>query len=105
MSAAKPRRLFEGFDRADALRRVDALRVRQAIDTAERSLAELPATEDVRRLVLQAAGLRAEVEGWAASPPSPDACDRVMRSLMAIHIGAVQSAREFRAGGARRAKS
>lgn len=98
MSVSKVGRLFEEFDSAGAMRRVDVPRVRHAIDTAERSLAELPATEDVRRLVLQAEGLRAEVEGWAASPPSPDACDRVMRSLMAIHIGAVQLGRQLRAG-------
>lgn len=98
MSALKSGALFEGFDSSSAVRRVDVLRVRQAIDTAQRSLAELPPTEDVRRLVMQAEGLGAEIEGWAASPPTSDACDRVMRSLMAIHIGAVQLARQLRAG-------
>lgn len=98
MSASRSRTLFEELENAGATRRVDVLRVRQAIDTAQRSLAELPGTEDVRRLVLQAEGLHAEVERWVASPPSPDACDRVMRSLMAIHIGAVQLARALRAG-------
>jgi hypothetical protein len=89
--------LFDEFDGgAIASRRVDVRRVNQAIDTAQRSLAALPPTEDVRRLALQADGVKAEVEGWAASPPSSDACDRVMRSLMAIHIGAVQLARELR---------
>lgn len=75
-------------------------RVRQAIDTAQRSLATFPETEDVRRLVRQAAGLSAEVEHWASSPPSPDACDRVMRSVMAIHIGTVEVARAVRGGRA-----
>jgi hypothetical protein len=77
---------------------VDVRRVRQAIDTAQRSLATFPETEDVRRLVRQAAGLSAEVEHWASTPPSPDACDRVMRSVMAVHIGAVQVARTVRSG-------
>jgi hypothetical protein len=97
MSASKSG-LFLELENAGAMRRVDVLRVRQAIDTAQRSLAELPATEEVRRLVSQAEGLHAEVERWAASPPSSDACDRVMRSLMSIHVGAVQLARALRAG-------
>ncbi len=79
---------------------LDVGRVRQAIDTAQRSLATFPETEDVRRLVREAAGLSAEVERWASTPPSPDACDRVMRSVMAIHIGAVQLARSVRDGRA-----
>jgi hypothetical protein len=98
MSALKLGMFFEELENTGAMRRVDVVRVREAIDTAQRGLAELPVTEDVRRLVLQAECLRAEVEGWAASPPSSDACDRVMRSVMAIHIGAVQLARELRAG-------
>jgi hypothetical protein len=79
---------------------VDVRRVRQAIDMAQRSLATFPVTEDVRRLVQQAAGLSAEVDGWASLPPSADACDRVMRSVMAIHIGTVQVARAARGGRA-----
>jgi hypothetical protein len=79
---------------------VDVGRVRQAIDTAQRSLATFPETEDVRRLARQAAGLSAEIEQWASTPPSPDACDRVMRSVMAIHIGTVQVARSVRGGAA-----
>jgi hypothetical protein len=79
---------------------VDVRRVRQAIDMAQRSLATFPETEDVRRLVRQAAGLSAEVDGWESLPPSSDACDRVMRSVMAIHIGTVQVARAARGGRA-----
>jgi hypothetical protein len=78
---------------------VDVRRVRQAIETAQRSLSSFPETEDVRRLMHQAAGLSAEVEDWAASPPSSEACDRVMRCVMAIHIGTVQVARAARAIG------
>jgi hypothetical protein len=94
MSASKPGTLF-AVDRGS--QRVDVGRVRQAIDTALRSLAALPATEEVRHLVVQAEGLGAEIENWASSPPSLDTCDRVMRSVMAIHIGAVQVARQLRA--------
>ncbi len=77
---------------------VDVRRVRQAIDSAQRSLATFPSTEDVRRLVRRAAGLSAEVDPWASSPPSPDTCDRVMRDVLVIHIGTVQVARTVRAG-------
>jgi hypothetical protein len=77
---------------------VDVRRIRQAIDTARRSLAMMPETDDVRRLVLQAASLSAEIDGWAAAPPSPEACDRVMRCVLAIHIGTVQVARAARSG-------
>jgi hypothetical protein len=76
----------------------DVRRVRQAIDSAWRSLATFPATEDVRRLVRRAADLSAEVDQWVSSPPSPDTCDRVMRDVLAIHIGTVQVARTVRAG-------
>lgn len=75
----------------------DVRRVRQAIETAQRSLASFPETEDVLRLIRQAAGLSAEVDRWASSPPTSEACDRVMRSVMAIHIGTVQAARAARA--------
>lgn len=80
--------------------RVDVHRVRQAIDSAQRSLATFPATDDVRSLVRRAAGLSAEVEQWTSSPPSLDACDRVMRDVLAIHIGTVQVARAARGGSA-----
>jgi hypothetical protein len=76
---------------------VDVRRIRQAIETAQRGLAIFPETEEVRRLMRQAAGLTAEVARWASSPPSPDTCDRVMRSVMAIHVGTVQVARAARA--------
>ncbi len=77
----------------------DVRRVRQAIETAQRSLASFPETEEVRRLIREAARLSVEVDHWTSSPPSPEACDRVMRSVMAIHIGAVQVARAARAIG------
>jgi hypothetical protein len=102
MSLPKPASslFFQDLDRSDKPGGVDVRRVRQAIDTAQRSLATFPETEDVRRLVRQAAGLSAEVEHWVSSPPSPDACDRVMRSVMAIHIGTVEVARTVRGGRA-----
>jgi hypothetical protein len=83
----------------DETANVDVRRIRQAIETAQRSLAIFPETEEVRRLMRQAAGLSAEVDHWSSSPPSPDTCDRVMRSVMAIHIGTVQVARAARAIG------
>jgi hypothetical protein len=98
MSFSKPGMPF--FRLAPAPPVVDVRRVRQAIDLAQQSLARFPETEDVRRLVRQAASLDAEVENWSSSPPSPDACDRVMRSVMAIHIGTVQVARTARGGHA-----
>ena len=78
---------------------VEIRRVRQAIESAQRGLATFPETEDVRRLMRQAAGLSAEVDGWSSSPPSPESRDRVMRSVMAIHIGTVQVARAARVIG------
>jgi hypothetical protein len=78
---------------------VDVRRVRQAIETAQRSLASFPETQEVRRLIELATGLSAEVECWASEPPSSEACDRVMRSVMAIHVGTVQVARAARAIG------
>jgi hypothetical protein len=79
---------------------VDVRRVRQAIVTACQSLAKFPETDDVRRLVIQAASLSAEVDEWLLSPPSAEACDHVMRCVMAIHIGTVQVARAARTGRA-----
>jgi hypothetical protein len=79
---------------------VDVRRVRQAIVTACQSLAKFPETDDIRRLVIQAASLSAEVDEWLLSPPSAEACDHVMRCVMAIHIGTVQVARAARTGHA-----
>jgi hypothetical protein len=77
-------------------RGVDVRRVRQAIDTAARSLAAFPDSDVVRRLTIQAATLNEEVERWSSVPPTPEAAERVMRCVMAIHIGAVQVARAVR---------
>ncbi len=100
MSVSKPAQppALSELARKDVELSVDVRRVRHAIDSAQRSLASFPATEDVRRLVRRAAGLSAEVDQWASSPPSPDTCDRVMRDVLAIHIGTVQVARTARTG-------
>jgi hypothetical protein len=95
MQALKPRIGLLPLPETPA-RGVDVRRVREAINTAARTLARFPDSEAVRRLLVQAGTLNEEVDAWAFTPPTPEAAERVMRCVMAIHIGAVQVARAAR---------
>jgi hypothetical protein len=75
---------------------VDVRRVSRAIDTAYEALQAIPATDDVRGLIERTVRLGAEVERWVSTPPTPEQCDEVLRSVLAIHIGAVHMTRAAR---------
>jgi hypothetical protein len=75
---------------------VDVRRVRRAIDTAEQTLTAIPATDDVRRVMKVALRLRREVDQWVDAVPTPEERDRVLREVLAIHVGALQVVRVAR---------
>jgi hypothetical protein len=72
---------------------VDVRRVRQAIETASQALEAIPKTGEVRRFIERAALLGGEVEQWIAVPPTPEQRDELLRSVLAIHVAALQLAR------------
>jgi hypothetical protein len=62
--------------------------LRRGLDVVLTLLATLPATDEVRGLVEEADQLRREEERWRRDVPSPEARDRAMRHVLAMHVAA-----------------
>lgn len=76
-----------------AIADADTERVQRAIGMAVRVLAERPNGAGVRELLDEAERLLAQTRSWPSTPPSPEARDEVMRSVMSIHVSALRASR------------
>lgn len=60
--------------------------VHQALTDIVERLAELPLTQDVRELRIQAAAYTRLVRAWEVTPPSDDTRSEMMRKLIDLNV-------------------
>ncbi len=65
-----------------------------AITTALRAVASVPASQRTDHFVREADSLRIAVESWQHSPPTPEVRDGVMRRVLGLHTTAAKLRRE-----------
>jgi hypothetical protein len=89
MSLTRPPRGSLPFDTpSPCLSPPEHASLRRGLDVVLTLLATLPPTDEVRGLVEEAGQLRDEEERWRRSVPSPEARDRAMRHVLAMHVAA-----------------
>jgi hypothetical protein len=93
-----PTRLAGTAPSGVASRARDNEHARRAIAVMLRSLAWLPATEEVSRLREQGERLLATIDGWSTEAPLPEVREDAMRRIASLHLGAVATVRAAREG-------